>query len=104
MCPRVSWKDLSRQGKQMVSFTGYGPSSIVYGSTISRSYEHFCVGRSLVNDIKFKISDNMLRGAAETYFSGKILAKVARTTIIASELKLLAEESPLLSDIYKEDK
>jgi len=44
-----------------------------------------------VEDIEYEIPDNLMRGAADTYFSGKILAKVARVVLIASELRELAE-------------
>ncbi len=45
----------------------------------------------LKEDISFQLSDNMLRGASDTYFSGKILARLARVIVIAAELKMLAE-------------
>lgn len=38
-------------------------------------------------DIKFEISPNLLRGAADTYFIPKILAKVGRIIEITNELK-----------------
>lgn len=65
------------------------------------------LAESLSQDIQYNISDNLMRGAADTYFSGKILAKVARTILIASELQQLADGSPadvqsLYTDLNKE--
>lgn len=45
---------------------------------------------ALSDDIHYQLSDNMLRGAADTYFSGKILARVGRVIAIASEMNKLA--------------
>ena len=45
---------------------------------------------ALSKDIKYRLSDNLLRGAADTYFSGKILARSARVIVIADELKQLS--------------
>lgn len=66
------------------------------------------LAESLSRDIQYQIPDNLMRGAADTYFSGKILAKVARTILIASELQQLAEGSPedmqsLYTDVNKEN-
>jgi hypothetical protein len=49
------------------------------------------LSEAISKDIEYRLSDNMLRGAADTYFSGKVLARVARTVIIATELKELSE-------------
>jgi len=48
---------------------------------------------ALSEDIHYRLSDNMLRGAADTYFSGKILARLGRVIMIASELKQLASQN-----------
>eukprot|EP00980_Cylindrotheca_fusiformis_P010578 scaffold2353_cov134-Cylindrotheca_fusiformis.AAC.1 len=48
------------------------------------------LAEALSKDIHYRLSDNLHRGAADTYFSGKILARVARTIVIADELKQLA--------------
>jgi hypothetical protein len=45
---------------------------------------------ALSDDIHYELSDNMLRGAADTYFSGKILARLGRVIVIASEMNKLA--------------
>ena len=49
------------------------------------------LAEALSEDINYRLSDNMLRGAADTYFSGKILARLARTIVIAAELNQLAQ-------------
>ncbi len=53
------------------------------------------ISKYLKEDISFQLSDNTLRGASDTYFSGKILARLARIIVIATELKALAEASSL---------
>ena len=45
---------------------------------------------ALSDDIHYKLSDNMFRGASDTYFSGKILARLGRVIVIASEMNKLA--------------
>ena len=50
-------------------------------------------------DLKYQLSSNLLRGAADTYFSGKILAKMGRVIVLASELKDLASGSTVYSDV-----
>ncbi|KAG7369398.1 glycosyl hydrolase family 81 protein [Nitzschia inconspicua] len=47
---------------------------------------------ALAQDIRYRLSDNLMRGAADTYFSGKILARYARVVVIADELMQLADE------------
>lgn len=64
--------------------------------------------KALKEDINYRLSDNMLRGAADTYFSGKILARLGRVIAIASELRTLAEGSvettkPLYDDNVEDD-
>jgi hypothetical protein len=41
-------------------------------------------------DLHYQLSSNLLRGAADTYFSGKILARLGRVLVVTSELKDLA--------------
>ena len=48
---------------------------------------------ALSKDIHYKLSSNTLRGASDTYFSGKILARMARVIVIADELARLASSS-----------
>jgi len=59
----------------------------------------------LLEDIKFQLPHNTMRGASDTYFSGKLLARVARVIVIASELKSLAAASSVedIMDRYKID-
>lgn len=59
------------------------------------------IAEALTEDIQFELGDNILRGAADTYFSGKILAKIARIIEINEELQNLKsgeEESYKYSD------
>mmetsp|Transcript_7930 Transcript_7930/g.23402 ORF Transcript_7930/g.23402 Transcript_7930/m.23402 type:complete len:1211 (+) Transcript_7930:263-3895(+) len=44
------------------------------------------LAKALTSDIEFKIPDYFKRGAGDTYFSGKILAKLARILLIAEEV------------------
>jgi hypothetical protein len=53
-------------------------------------------------DIGYRLPDSLHRGAADTYFSGKLVARVARTILVASELKELAEASEM-EDKYDVD-
>ncbi|KAL3793171.1 hypothetical protein ACHAW5_000368 [Stephanodiscus triporus] len=47
------------------------------------------IAKALSEEIKYKISDNMLRGAADTYFPAKIIAKMGRIIEIKEELQRL---------------
>lgn len=47
------------------------------------------IATALSEDIKYTISDNILRGAADTYFPAKILAKMGRIIEIKDEIQLL---------------
>ena len=49
------------------------------------------IADALSNDVEYKMSSNMLRGAADTYFPAKILARVGRVIEIANELKSLSD-------------
>eukprot|EP00548_Thalassiothrix_antarctica_P007286 CAMPEP_0194136194 /NCGR_PEP_ID=MMETSP0152-20130528/6219_1 /TAXON_ID=1049557 /ORGANISM="Thalassiothrix antarctica, Strain L6-D1" /LENGTH=922 /DNA_ID=CAMNT_0038832747 /DNA_START=183 /DNA_END=2951 /DNA_ORIENTATION=+ len=51
------------------------------------------IAEYLSDDILFQLADNTLRGASDTYFSGKLLARLARVLVIATELDSLAEAS-----------
>lgn len=44
------------------------------------------LAKALSQDIKFRVPDYFARGAGDTYFSGKILAKLARILLIYKEL------------------
>jgi hypothetical protein len=50
------------------------------------------LAESLSKDIEFQIPDYFRRGAGDTYFSGKILAKLARIVLIAEEVETLCGE------------
>mmetsp|Transcript_19302 Transcript_19302/g.47724 ORF Transcript_19302/g.47724 Transcript_19302/m.47724 type:complete len:898 (+) Transcript_19302:60-2753(+) len=58
---------------------------------------------SLSDELELELPDNLHRGAADTYFSGKILSRVARTIVIASELRELAEAGDDLESKYDVD-
>jgi Glycosyl hydrolase family 81 C-terminal domain/Glycosyl hydrolase family 81 N-terminal domain len=45
---------------------------------------------ALAEDIHYQMPDNLFRAAADTYFSGKILARMGRVISIASEMNSLA--------------
>ena len=47
------------------------------------------IATALSEDIKYTITDNVLRGAADTYFPAKILAKMGRIIEIKDEIQLL---------------
>jgi endoglucanase Acf2 len=49
------------------------------------------IAKYLKEDIKYQMSNNILRGAADTYFSGKTIARLARIIIIADELQKLKD-------------
>ncbi len=49
------------------------------------------IAAALGNDITFEIPDYYLKGIGDTYFSGKMLAKLGRILIIAEELKSLCK-------------
>ena len=49
------------------------------------------LAEALSKDISYSLPDNYMRGAGDTYFSGKMLAKLGRIIVIAQELRGLAE-------------
>jgi len=51
--------------------------------------------QSLVSDIRYQIPSNFQSGAADTYFSGKTTAKLARILLITEEVKELCAAPPL---------
>ena len=57
------------------------------------------LAKTLASDIKYRLSDNMHRGAADTYFSGKLLARLGRVLVIANEMRDLAAGKAEYSDI-----
>lgn len=44
------------------------------------------IRKALETDLKYEIPLNYQRGAGDTYFAGKMLAKLARVLIIADEV------------------
>ena len=59
------------------------------------------LAKALKEDIQFRLSDNLHRAAIDTYFSGKILAKLGRILLIATELKHLAGNGDNLPNLGK---
>lgn len=49
------------------------------------------LAEALSKDIFYALPENYMRGAGDTYFSGKMLAKLGRIIVIAQELRGLAE-------------
>ncbi|GMH53169.1 hypothetical protein TrLO_g11715 [Triparma laevis f. longispina] len=102
--------------------TLHGPACLVMGGnwamreSLSRASfyaprppraEHVNIlAESLRKDIKFRIPANYMKGAGDTYFSGKILAKLSRILLVAQELRDLAHEadSDNLHNMDKEHK
>uniref|UniRef100_A0A7S4AT85 glucan endo-1,3-beta-D-glucosidase n=1 Tax=Pseudo-nitzschia australis TaxID=44445 RepID=A0A7S4AT85_9STRA len=63
------------------------------------------IAEYLSDDIHFKLPRNTMRGASDTYFSGKIIARLARIIVIASELRTLASASSIedIQGLYQID-
>ena len=61
-----------------VSFNAPRPPSAKYVPQLSEA---------IAEDLKFRIDENYMRGAGDTYFSGKMIAKLSRTILIAQELR-----------------
>ena len=102
-------KSLSQdeENSSMCVHTFHGRTCLVHGSKWELPVEHgdpqsFLADRppmakaipdiadALREDVKFQFSPNVLRGAADTYFPAKILAKVGRIIEIRNELKRLS--------------
>lgn len=47
------------------------------------------MARALNKDVKYRISNNLKQGAADTRFSGKIFTRLGRVMVIANELRAL---------------
>jgi endo-1,3(4)-beta-glucanase len=58
------------------------------------------LAEALSKDIQYRLAANLLRGAADTYFSGKILARYARVIVIADELRQLKTGDGSLQSMY----
>ncbi len=58
--------------------------------------------KALMQDIEFRVPEWFARGAGDTYFSGKILAKLARILTIYSEVKDICHHSDMYDSEYKE--
>jgi endoglucanase Acf2 len=62
------------------------------------------LAKALTTDIHYKLPNNLLRAAADTYFSGKILARVARVIAVAAEMNALASGETKALDYDDVDK
>jgi endoglucanase Acf2 len=49
------------------------------------------LSKALSDDIHYSLPYNFMKGAGDTYFSGKMLAKLGRIIVVAQELRGLAE-------------
>ena len=56
----------------------------------------FLVGNGVYNGVDFTLPDYFMRGAGDTYFSGKMLAKLGRIILIAEELTRIAKQDSTL--------
>jgi endo-1,3(4)-beta-glucanase len=62
------------------------------------------IASALQDDISYEIPANFQRGAGDTYFSGKILARVGRVLLINEELEDLCEGKAIGYDLTNEEK
>jgi endo-1,3(4)-beta-glucanase len=53
------------------------------------------LAQALLDDIRYQIPSNFQSGAADTYFSGKTIAKLARILLVAEEVALLCASAQL---------
>ena len=100
-------ESLSEKDSSMCFHTFHGRTCLVHGSTWEMPVQHgapqsFLADRpplagvipdiadALKDDVKFQLSENVLRGAADTYFPAKIMAKIGRMIEITHELKQLS--------------
>ena len=57
------------------------------------------IGDSLQEDINFEIPDYYLKGIGDTYFSGKLLARLGRVLVVSDEVRsLCSDDSSVKSD------
>jgi hypothetical protein len=78
-----TWKlALETTKANTVSFTAPRPPAVDFIPTLAKT---------LQEDIHYKLSDNLKRAAADTYFSGKILARLARVIVMTAEMQALAQ-------------
>jgi endo-1,3(4)-beta-glucanase len=59
------------------------------------------LAKALSADINYVPPNNIFRAASDTYFSGKMLARLGRVILIASEMKQLATASPSRQEFLK---
>jgi len=62
------------------------------------------IASALLRDITYVIPDNFQRGAGDTYFSGKVLARVGRVLLIHEELEDLCSGKAVGYNLNNEEK
>ena len=62
------------------------PVSFDYSNKLPREEMIADINTALATDIKYEVPENYMRGAGDTYFSGKMLAKLARILIAAETM------------------
>ncbi|KAL7552098.1 hypothetical protein ACHAWF_015310 [Thalassiosira exigua] len=60
------------------------------------------LAEALSRDIAYALPDNYMRGAGDTYFSGKMLAKLGRIIVVADELRGLAKGPNIEASNYRD--
>jgi Glycosyl hydrolase family 81 C-terminal domain len=68
------------------------PKPSFYGARPPEASAIPALAEALSSDLRYRLSSNLKRGAADTYFSGKILARLGRVLMIATELLELASD------------
>jgi hypothetical protein len=74
------WSLVEKLGKPL-SFIGARPPASDFIPDLADAISH---------DLGYELPDNMYRAAADTYFPGKVLARLGRVILIATELRKLA--------------
>lgn len=96
-----------------------GPACLVKGNTWKMVDQRLPIGfraprairnehlpallESLQKDLHFRVSKIYRRGYGDTYFSGKMLAKLARICMVAEEVRELCEETACINPPSDED-
>ena len=58
------------------------------------------LAKAIMQDIKFRVPDYFARGAGDTYFSGKILAKLARILLVYKEVNDICSNPSIYGSEY----
>lgn len=76
------------------------PSTSFYAPRPPKPDAVYAISRAAKGDISFKLAGYYERGAGDTYFSGKMLAKLARILLIAEEVKGLCTKKSKIAGGY----